>query len=194
MRVLLVLLLALVACKEREPRASQPERKMYMIGQLPEFEFQEVNARGIKRDDMIGKVWIAATVFTRCPTHCPAMCQEMYKLQQEFGDEGDFRMMTITVDPAFDTIDVLAKYAKSYYAKPDVWYFVRHPRREPIRKFVMEGLKIEWNAEEPLIHSERLALIDKDGVMRGGYPRSDPDAMKSLRKHVRELLDTPAKQ
>ncbi len=187
------MILALSACSDGGPKSSAPVREMYRLNKLADFEFQEVNARGITRQDMLGKVWLAATVFTSCMTHCPVMCREMNKLQDEFAEDADFRMMTVTVDPARDNIDVLANFAKAYYAKPDRWYFVRHPDRAVTRKFVVDGLQIPWNDKEPLMHSYSMVLVDREGVVRGFYKQNDRDAMKALRVHIRKLLDETSK-
>ena len=183
-----LLLLAVVACGERPDKPEPDRRAVSELPKLGTFSFQEAEGRPIGSAQLRGKVWVAATVFTHCPTHCPAMCQEMYGLQKEFGDEPGFRMLTITVDPARDTLEVLRKYARDYQADPDVWYFARHPDRSVVRKFVVGGLKIPWDDDEPLNHSYRLVLVDREGRVRGWYKRTEAGTMEELRRKIRELL------
>jgi len=197
---LLAILVLLAACGDptpappRTPRgaaqdaATGPKAPQPKLPPLPDFSFQEAQGRAIGSDDLRGKVWVAATVFTHCPTHCPAMCQAMYDLQQEFADEPDFRLLTVSVDPARDTQAVLKEYARSYYANPERWYFARHPERTVVRKFVVDGLKIPWDDAEPLNHSYRLVLVDRSLHVRGWYKRTEPGKMDELRKRIRELL------
>lgn len=186
MRFLLPLLL-LVACGEPADKpATKPPQGARIV--VPDFSFQEANRGAISKKDLLGKVWVAATVFTHCPTHCPAMTQEMYDLQKEFAGEEDFRLFTLSVDPARDTVEVLKKYAHANYANPDRWYFARHPDRPVLRKFVVEGLRIAWDDEEPLNHSYRMVLIDRTGAVRGWYKRTEPEQMRQLRTMIRELL------
>ena len=188
MKKLLPLLALLAACSDPATADKKPAGEMHKIAELPDFMFQEARGRAIGRKDLLGKVWVVATVFTRCPTHCPAMSQEMYLLQKEFEKDPDFRLVTLSVDPAHDTVEVLDKYAKSYYAKPDRWYFVRHPERDYLRTFVVDGLHIAWDKDEPLNHSYRMVLVDRDGIVRGGYKRTEPGKMEELRDHIRTLL------
>ncbi|MEM8883536.1 MAG: SCO family protein [Planctomycetota bacterium] len=199
MNKFLPLLLLLAACADpvssststSSTDARQPEmqeKPLYEIQKLDDFNFQEIQGRALGRKDLLGKVWIASTMFTTCPTHCPVMCKEFYDLQEEFSKEEDFRLLMLTVDPARDTPEVLKGYAESYYARPDVWYFVRHPERKEIRRFVFEQLKLPWDDNEPLNHSYRLALIDRKGVVRGHYAQINVGQMKQLRKAIRELL------
>ena len=118
------------------------------------------------------------------------MTQEMYDLQKEFSDEADFRLLTLSIDPARDTVDVLKKFAKAYYAKPGTWYFARHPERSVLREFVVEGLKIPWDEAEPLNHSYRLVLIDRKGNVRylhhGYKPGYENDYIDQVRELSRE--------
>lgn len=189
-------LLLLLACGEPKSKAtkvSMPEPVAHTTLTVPDFQFQEVFQGSVGSKDVQDKVWVAATVFTICPTHCPAMTQEMYDLQKEFSDEADFRLLTLSIDPARDTVDVLKKFAKAYYAKPGTWYFARHPERSVLRKFVVEGLKIPWDEAEPLNHSYRLVLIDRKGAIRGWYKRTEPGKMKELRAMIRKLLAETSK-
>ncbi|MHC4939508.1 MAG: SCO family protein [Planctomycetota bacterium] len=181
-------LLLLLACREPvdQPKA-EPIPKTDALT-IPDFSFQEVFVGSVGRKDLLGKVWVAATVFTFCPTHCPAMTQEMYDLQKEFGGEPDFKLLTLSIDPARDTVPVLKKFAESYYAKPGTWYFARHPDRKVLRSFVVDGLKIAWDEDEPLNHSYRLVLVDRSGKIRGWFKRTEKGKMGEMRATIRELL------
>ena len=181
-------LLVLIACGEpAEKPAAPPQPDVHLA--LPDFSFQEAQGgRAIGKQDLLGKVWVAATVFTNCPTHCPAMTQEMYGLQKEFADEPDFRLFTLSVDPARDTVEVLRKYARANYADPERWYFARHPDRAVVRAFVVDGLRIAWDDAEPLNHSYRLVLVDRHGRVRGWYKRTEAEQMRQLRAMIRTLL------
>ena len=129
-------LLLLLACgeptaKKKETPKAEPvvHKKTSVALRVPPFHFQDALGSAVSDKDLKGKVWVTATVFTHCPTHCPAMTQEMYALQKEFRDEEDFRLLTLSIDPARDSVDVLRKFAKSYYAKPGRWYSASSRRR-----------------------------------------------------------------
>lgn len=150
------------------------------------FNFLERAGRPLSDKDLKGKVWIASLIFTTCNNPCPSMCREMAKLQGEFKDSPDFRIVTTTVDPARDTADVLARFAKSYDADPLRWYFLTG-RGEDIEKFAIEGLRLAASAE--LVgHSTKFVLVDRDGRIRDYFGQGDPDDMKRMRAVIRQVL------
>lgn len=71
------------------------------------------------------KTVIIIPFFTSCTGACPAMNQNLAKIQDWLGDRlgKDALMISISVDPATDTVPKLQEYAKKFGAKPG-WYFV----------------------------------------------------------------------
>lgn len=183
-----ILVLAAACGQKKEPLGAQGQQGDLMANiPVPEFTLLEAQDRPLGRKDLLGKVWVCSFIYSRCPTHCVSMAMEMAELQEDFEKEKDFRIVAVTVDPAFDTPKVLRGFAKSYDADPERWFFLTG-KREDIRKLAHEGLKIQWHPDEPLIHSQHFVLIDRKGVARGYYAQGDPDRMEKLREHIRTLL------
>ena len=76
---------------------------------------------------MKGKIWVADFIFTNCPTICPAMTQEMARLQSEFAADPVY-FVSFSVDPERDTAEVLTRYAKAYGADDRRWHFLTGDR------------------------------------------------------------------
>lgn len=183
----LVLLLA-AGCGPPEPMAGESVSfDLQMLGKVPEFKFLERAGVPVDRAALEGKVWICSFVFTRCATHCVVMSTEMASLQDEFEDEPDFVIVATTVDPAYDTPDVLRRYAGRYGAKGDRWLWLTG-LREDIRKFAHEGMKLAWHEDDPLLHSTRFVLVDRAGNIRGYYELRGEGRMKKMREDIRALL------
>ncbi|MHC4547410.1 MAG: SCO family protein [Planctomycetota bacterium] len=181
-------LVLLAACGEGHPPLPAGARIARGKGlKVPAFHLLERAGVPVDRESLQGKVWVAAFIFTRCTTTCIPMCAEMTKLQEEFRDEPDFRIVATTVDPAYDTREVLARFAKGYGADPGKWLFLTG-KRDAIREFAHEGLKIQWHPTDPLIHSTYFVLIDRHGTIRDYFNQTDKDAMKRLRGVVRHVL------
>ena len=191
------LVLLLAACREQvdqppvvqqDPEQEELKPKRTQTIKVPDFMLQEARRGRLQKKDLDGKVWIAVTLFTHCPGICPPITQAMAGIQGEFEDEPDFRLVSISVDPARDTPEVLRQFAAAYGAQKDRWYFVRHPDRKEIGKFVEKGLRLAWNAEEPLAHSPHIVLVDRTGTIRGYYEGTDPDRIDALKKELRVVL------
>jgi protein SCO1/2 len=197
MKPIVLFLLFLVACREpvdrppvivEDPAAKglKPQRTQEI--KVPEFVMQEARRGALRSSDLDGKVWIAATMFTHCPGICPPITQAMAGLQGEFKDQSDFRLVSITVDPARDTPEVLTQFAAGYGAKQDRWFFVRNQDRKALGKFVEKGLRLAWNAEEPLAHPPHIVLVDRDGTIRGYFDGTDPARVDALKKEMRAVF------
>ena len=126
--------------------------------------------------ELAGKVWIASFIFTRCTGPCPQVTATMVRLQAEFADQPDVRLLTFTVDPGYDTSEVLKKYAERNGADPNRWLFLTGPEAE-VYRLENEGFKIgaaknpDAHAApgEAVSHSTLLAVVDRHGVVRGYF-------------------------
>jgi cytochrome oxidase Cu insertion factor (SCO1/SenC/PrrC family) len=176
----------LAACAEEQPAGKARMDEGAEIG-VGAFNFLERAGRPLSDKDLKGKVWVASLIFTRCTTSCIPMCGEMADLQEDFADEPDFRIVAITVDPAHDTAEVLSKFGKSYDADPERWYFLTG-KIEDIRRFAVEGLRLQWKDEDPVTHSIYFVLVDRDGKIRDYFRQDRPDDMKRMRAVIKEQL------
>jgi len=67
---------------------------------VPDFALIERSGQSVTRAALLGKVWIASVIFTRCVEECPLVSNHMARLQATFAAEADVRLVSITVDPA----------------------------------------------------------------------------------------------
>jgi protein SCO1/2 len=178
--------LFVVACSEQKPigKARIEQDGAFDVGS---FVFLERAGKPLSDKDLRGKVWVGALIFTNCTGICIPMCVEMAKLQDEFKDEPDFRIVATTVDPDRDTREVLAKFAASYSADPDRWYFLTG-KKDAIRKFAVEGLRIPWSDEDEVTHSPDFVLVDREGKVRDYFRQLEPDQMRRMRAVIRAVL------
>ena len=65
----------------------------------------------------------------------------MARLQDAFAAERDVRLVSITVDPAYDTPEVLTRYAQSFAAQPQRWLFLTGDKAV-IYRLVREGFRL----------------------------------------------------
>jgi len=111
------------------------------LWEVPDFAFIECSGQSVTRADLLGKVWIASLIFTRCVEECPLVSSHMARLQDVFTAEPDVRLVSITVDPAYDTPEVLTRYAQSFAAQPQRWLFLTGDKAT-IYRLVREGFRL----------------------------------------------------
>jgi protein SCO1/2 len=109
-------------------------------------------------------------IYTRCPlpNFCPLMSHHFETLQDSIEkrpDLSDVRLISVTLDPAFDRPKVLLAHARLFHADPAIWTFLTG-KPEPLKMFAEQfGVYSEVDAEHPsqLIHSLQTAVIDPEG-------------------------------
>ena len=138
---------------------------------VPDFALIERNGQSVTRADLLGKAWIASIIFTHCAEECPLVSNHMARLQETFTAEPDVRLVSITVDPAYDTPEVLTRYAQSFAAQPRRWLFLTGDKAT-IYRLVREGF--------------RLGLIDPQESVK---PSAVPEAARV--RHALWQLLTP---
>src|SRR5262245_36368943 len=111
------------------------------LWEIPAFALVERSGQSVTRADLLGKVWIASVIFTRCVEECPLVSSHMAQLQNVFAAEPDVRLVSITVDPAYDTPEVLTRYAQRFAAQPRRWFFLTGDK-VAIYRLVREGFRL----------------------------------------------------
>jgi cytochrome oxidase Cu insertion factor (SCO1/SenC/PrrC family) len=93
------------------------------VGQaVPDFTLTERSGKIVTKADLLGKMWIADFVFTRCSGPCPQLSARMQRLQLHFKNEPNLKLVTFSLDPTVDTPSVLHDYAKRFHAER--WWFL----------------------------------------------------------------------
>jgi protein SCO1/2 len=95
----------------------------------------------VTNTDLLGHVWIANFIYTRCATECPLMSNQMARFQEALAAERDVRFVSVTVDPEYDTPEVLTRYAQSFAAQPQRWLFLTGDKTATYR-LVREGFRL----------------------------------------------------
>jgi cytochrome oxidase Cu insertion factor (SCO1/SenC/PrrC family) len=161
-----------------------------------EFSLTDQNGRTVTRDDLRGKVWLASFIFTRCKSLCPRVTAAVAQLADELGPQDDVRLVTFSIDPEYDTPEVLNRYAKTYHADPDRWLFLTGPKKTIYGPVVKESFHYlaqpnEGAARTPgneVTHTAHVFVVDKKGVVRWYCEITDGDSLPKLRRKILQLV------
>jgi protein SCO1/2 len=144
---------------------------------VPNFSFVNQHGETITNKDYEGKVYVIEFFFTTCPTICPRMNRNLIQIQNEFKAFDDFGVASFTINPEFDTPEVLKAYAEKYGVTNPNWHLMTGDK-EAIYKLSNEGFYI-YAAENESVeggfeHSGNFALIDKNGFIRSRVENGNP--------------------
>ncbi len=149
--------------------ANYGETKMPTIGVVPDFSFTNQNGQAITNETYDGKVYVVEFFFTTCPDICPIMNRNMVKVQNEFYGNPDVGIASFTINPKYDTPEVLKQYALNYKVTNPNWHMLTGDK-DAIYTLANEGFHIfagtVLEEEESFEHSGMFALIDKEGNIR----------------------------
>lgn len=154
---------------------------------VPDFSLTNQQGEPLGLADMVGKIWIADFIFTNCPTICPAMTQEMARLQSEFVANPVY-FVSFSVDPERDTTEALTRYAKAYGADDRRWHFLTGDKAH-IYQLAEHGFSLAAGHKgSEILHSPRFVLVKADGNIHDYYDSRSKPAMLRLRRDVKTLL------
>lgn len=156
-----------------------------VIQQLANFSMTNQMGETVSRDDLLGQVWVADVIFTRCPGPCAMMTTRLADLQASIPKAWPVKFVSLTADTEYDTPDVLRSYAESYQADSQRWSFL-HASKPAIADLAVKNLKLivldkeqeRQSAEDLFIHSTTLALVDKRGRLRGAFESVPPPGLE----------------
>lgn len=195
--LLVVVLLAVIVAAVLSRLALDAAKLPPVLGEVPAFTLIDQQGDPKTLGDLAGSPWIADFIFTRCTLSCPLMTARMLDLDRKLPATGDRRvaLVSITVDPVYDTPGVLATYAARYQTS-DRWYFLTGDRQE-VLGLVQDGFHLAVDPEppagtaaesEPIIHSTRLVLVDSRGLIRGYYDALSRADLEQLNGDLKALL------
>ena len=166
---------------------SKNDYQLPKLGSIPSFEFTDSDGNLISQEELSGKIWVADFIFTTCTMACPVMTGNMNLIHKAFKNNDKVRIVSISVYPEYDTPEILKEYASRYNANTNRWHFLTGPE-ENVKLVIKNGFKM-GDYEDIIFHSEKFALVDQNGNIRGYYNGIKTDDIKTLKKDIRVLLN-----
>lgn len=125
-------------------------------------------------DNLKGKVWIADFFFTRCPSVCPELTRKMDEVRKRFPQNEEISFISFSVDPGFDTPEVLRNHRSKLGIQDPRWRFITGSE-ERVQEWLTERLRLHVGMPEretpqdelfDISHASRFALFDQNGALR----------------------------
>jgi protein SCO1 len=133
---------------------------------VPDFILTNQRGEPVRLSDYRGKALLVTFIYTRCPipNFCPLMSKNFASLQERLQKRfpGKFQLLSVTIDPAFDTPAVLKEYAARYSRNDSTWTFATGSPEQTDAVGALFGL-IQEREGGLINHDLRTALIGPDG-------------------------------
>lgn len=158
---------------------------------IPDFDMISQNNEEISGNVMDNKISVVDFFFTSCPDICPVMSSELSRVNDFFKNNSAVQILSFTVDPQYDTPQVLSEYAKEYEADDSHWRFLTG-EKEAIYSLARCGFLLPVQdgdgSNADFIHSEKIILVDGERRIRGYYDGTDREDIDRLITEINILL------
>ncbi|MFI2742028.1 SCO family protein [Zhouia sp. PK063] len=172
------------------------------IGKAPQFSLTDQNGKTITNKDYAGKVYVVEFFYTTCPSICPIMTDNMTKLQDKFYGNPNFGVASFSINPEYDTPQILKDYAKEHNITIPNWHLLTG-NQDTIYDIANKGFGIYAGENDTIPggfqHNGLFALIDQDGNIRSRkddngnpmiyYDGTEDSGVQMIKEDIQQLLN-----
>ena len=167
------------------------EKELSKFHKIPDFDLTNQLGNQITNKSLEGKIYVASFFFTSCPNICLKLAENMRELQRIYANDTDFKLISHTVMPSVDNVDVLKDYGERQNIDPQKWYLLTG-NKDKIYELAREAyfaddLYKQTNDKNRFVHTENLILVDKNSHIRGVYKGTLPAEVQRIQRHI-EIL------
>ncbi len=155
----------------------------------PDFSLVDQRGEPFTLSSLRGGPVLVDFVFTRCPGPCPILTGLHRDVLAGLSEDARARVhsVSITLDPAYDTPEVLRAYAEARHLDTEGWTFVTGPVDEVDAVVRAWGVGRVRGPDGGIEHTVATFLVDADGRIAKRYLGLDHDPAE-IRADVEALL------
>jgi protein SCO1/2 len=121
--------------------------------QVPDVALVDHHGRPVHlwSDLVRGQVVVINFIFTHCKTICSPMTATLARVQKELGPQSPVRLLTLTLDAAHDTPEVLARFAEPFAPGPRWSFLTGEPESVKQALVALGGYVADPQAHRPQV-------------------------------------------
>lgn len=173
-----------------EKKLAGTESKDTIYHSIQPFSFINQFGDTVSDKTINNKIYVADFFFATCQSICPQMSSQLVNVQKAFEKDNGVLILSHTVNPMHDTVEVLNGYAQSYGAIKNKWHFLTGNKKaiyDMARYSYLVNALEEDGTPEGFLHSELFLLIDTQKRVRGMYDGTDSVAVAKLISDIKLL-------
>ena len=153
-------------------RIAREVEELAVGDELPDYRFTDHLGQPVHLQQFRGGVLAITFSFTRCPypTYCPLMSKNFETAQNLLlkhpGAPANWRLLTLSIDPEYDTPERLKSYAQTYNCDSNHWSFLTGTLVDVTAIAEQLGLMFWREPGGSINHNLRTAVFDARGRLR----------------------------
>ncbi len=173
-----------------EKKLAGAEGKDTIYHTVQSFSFINQFGDTVSEKTIDHKIYVADFFFATCQSICPKMSSQLVHVQNAFKNDNNVLILSHTVNPSHDTVEVLNGYAQSYGAIKNKWHLLTGKKKSIYDmarySYLVNALEDDGTAEG-FLHSELFILVDAQKRIRGMYDGTDSVAVAKLITDIKLL-------
>ena len=167
-------------------------RKVNQNHTVKDFNLTNQNGVKISSKDYENKIYVVDFFFTSCPSICPIMTDNMLLIQDEFIDDDQIMLLSLSVTPEIDSVSVLKNYAIEKGINDSKWNITTGSKKhiyDLARKSYFAVVDQGDGDLQDFIHTPNFILVDKKKQIRGIYDGTELNEVTRLIEDIHTLID-----
>ncbi|MEK6285543.1 MAG: SCO family protein [Acidobacteriota bacterium] len=146
--------------------------------EVPDFTLVNQNGKRVNFHQYRGRIVLLTFIYTRCPLpdYCPLMTENFSEIEKALKSDSELyaktHLLSVSVDPEYDTPKVLREYAAAHQADTGHWEFAGGTKDEVKEIATYFGMQY-WREGDQVVHSLRTAIVGADGKLLTLYRGSE---------------------
>jgi protein SCO1/2 len=138
--------------------------------EVPDFKLIDQNGKRFGFHRYRGRFVLLTFIYTRCPLpdYCPLMTDNFAQIEKELNSSPELntriQLLSITLDPEYDSPKVLREYAAAHSTGSDRWDYATGTKDEVKQIATYFGLQY-WEEGDQIVHGLRTAIVGPDGKL-----------------------------
>ena len=167
---------------------NQTDSAYNQIHTIPSFSFLNQNGKVVDENVVSGKIYVANFFFTKCRNICPKMTNNMHLLQEAFKNDTSIMLLSHSVTPETDDVNVLNKYAIENKVDAAKWHLLTGDKKAIYglakQQYFAGDTVGYYQSGNEFLHTENFILVDQHRRIRGVYNGTLPVEINRIKEDI----------
>jgi protein SCO1/2 len=157
-----------------DPYWSSDKNLPVNLKHLPKFTLLTQQNEAMSKEKLKGKYTLVSFFYAKCNGVCPMITTNIKNLIPKLKNKEEITILSFSINPEIDTVDVLKKFREGYKIQDNNWYHLTGDKKliyDIARNQFGADVKIIKGTENltDFVHTENIYLLDKNFYLRGTY-------------------------